>query len=49
MCLMSHGKLVTNVKRRRRHMAASAQCGRCMGDEEDVFHAVRDCEFAKDG
>lgn len=46
--LMTHGKLLTNIERRRRHLGANEGCVRCQGEEETVLHAVRDCVVAKE-
>ncbi|CAN1810690.1 Putative ribonuclease H protein At1g65750 [Linum perenne] len=45
--LASHGKLLTNAERMRRHMAVNGDCHRCLGIEESVLHVIRDCPFAR--
>ncbi|KAF7837882.1 ribonuclease H [Senna tora] len=48
MWLLMHEKLLTNVERCRRRIADSTVCDRCGGISEDIIHALRDCNKAKD-
>ncbi|CAN0830454.1 Putative ribonuclease H protein At1g65750 [Linum grandiflorum] len=44
--LASHGRLLTNVERRRRHLTNNAACAICGNHEESVDHILRKCPFA---
>lgn len=41
--IMSHGRILTNEERRRRHLTTSALCVRCQLEEEEVLHSIRNC------
>lgn len=41
-------KLLTNVERERRHMAAGRICRWCNNGDEDVLHILRDCLSAQE-
>ncbi|KAF7815689.1 transcription termination factor MTEF18, mitochondrial-like [Senna tora] len=41
--LCGHDRLLTNVARKRRGMAATDVCTRCNGSAEDLLHTLRDC------
>ncbi|CAN1134502.1 Putative ribonuclease H protein At1g65750 [Linum perenne] len=45
--LVTHGKIMTNEERRRRHIAADAICPECQGICEDVDHVIRSCGWAQ--
>ncbi|KAF7815394.1 putative ribonuclease H protein At1g65750 family [Senna tora] len=45
--LCGHDRLLTNVARKRRGMAATDICSRCNGAPEDLLHTLRDCPKAK--
>lgn len=44
----AHGKLMTNLERWKRRMAANPLCIRCAEAEESSLQAIRDCVFAKE-
>ncbi|CAN1129315.1 Putative ribonuclease H protein At1g65750 [Linum perenne] len=44
--LVAHEKLLTNLERKRLHIAAEASCRRCAGRDESNLHVLRDCDFA---
>ncbi|CAA0833902.1 Polynucleotidyl transferase- ribonuclease H-like superfamily protein [Striga hermonthica] len=44
--LVARDRLLTNVERRRRHLAESAECA-CCGEEESTLHVLRDCDAAR--
>ncbi|CAN1148633.1 Putative ribonuclease H protein At1g65750, partial [Linum perenne] len=44
--LATHGRLMTNEERRRRHIAPTATCPECQGLCEDGDHVLRSCPFA---
>lgn len=46
--IMSNKKLLTNLERWKRRMAANPLCGRCYQEDEGVLHAIRDCAVAKE-
>ncbi|CAN1848354.1 Putative ribonuclease H protein At1g65750 [Linum perenne] len=45
--LMGKGRLLTNEKRCRRHLATNNECGICPGLSESCLHITRDCLLAK--
>ncbi|CAN1144938.1 Putative ribonuclease H protein At1g65750, partial [Linum perenne] len=47
MLLASHGKLMTNEERRRRHLTLDAACQECNDGFEDIEHILRKCHFAQ--
>ncbi|CAN1304300.1 Putative ribonuclease H protein At1g65750 [Linum perenne] len=47
MWLVSHGKLITNEERRRRHIATDASCPECRDLCEDCEHVLRRCSLAR--
>ncbi|CAN1762633.1 Putative ribonuclease H protein At1g65750 [Linum perenne] len=44
--LLSCGKILTNVERKRRHVTEEGSCPRCRAAEETIIHTQRDCPFA---
>ncbi|CAN1798710.1 Putative ribonuclease H protein At1g65750 [Linum perenne] len=44
--LVSHGKILTNVERKRRHLSVDELCPRCRVADESIIHVLRDCQFA---
>ncbi|XP_029144365.2 putative ribonuclease H protein At1g65750 isoform X2 [Arachis hypogaea] len=47
MWLVANNTILTNVERRRRHLATEANCPRCNHQEESTLHVLRDCSYAK--
>ncbi|CAN1835862.1 Putative ribonuclease H protein At1g65750 [Linum perenne] len=47
MWLVTHGKLMTNEERRRRHIAPDANCPECQEPCESVEHVLRKCNLAQ--
>ncbi|CAL1367907.1 unnamed protein product [Linum trigynum] len=47
LCLMNHGRLLTNAERARRHLTNDTSCKICGGGPEMNLHIVRDCPFAR--
>ncbi|CAN1852510.1 Putative ribonuclease H protein At1g65750 [Linum perenne] len=45
--LVTHGKLMTNEERRRRHLSPDAICPECQGGCEDGEHVLRSCRIAQ--
>ncbi|KAF7823171.1 putative ribonuclease H protein At1g65750 family [Senna tora] len=45
--LCGHDRLLTNVARKRRGLAATDVCARCNGAAEDLLHTLRDCAKAR--
>ncbi|CAN1787195.1 Putative ribonuclease H protein At1g65750 [Linum perenne] len=45
--LASHGRLLTNNERHRRHLAQDASCAFCNHPDESLSHVLRDCLFAR--
>ncbi|CAN1141919.1 Putative ribonuclease H protein At1g65750 [Linum perenne] len=45
---MAHGKLLTNLERKRRHLSDNASCPRCAAMDESIMHVTRDCPFASE-
>lgn len=45
---MSHGQILTNAERRRRHFSMSSMSVWCQIQEEDILHAIWDCGRAKE-
>ncbi|CAN1764377.1 Putative ribonuclease H protein At1g65750 [Linum perenne] len=45
--LASHGKLLTNKERKRRHISTTEECPRCGADEESIEHCLRSCPVAQ--
>ncbi|KAF7822242.1 ribonuclease H [Senna tora] len=45
--LCGHDRLLTNVARKRRGLAATDVCARCNGATEDLLHTLRDCAKAR--
>ncbi|CAN1182065.1 Putative ribonuclease H protein At1g65750 [Linum perenne] len=45
---VSRNSVLTNVERRRRHIALFATCKRCNTDEESLLHMLRDCHKARE-
>ena len=43
---VSHGCLLTNVERKKRHMSDSEDCEYCHETAETVMHVLRDCPLA---
>jgi hypothetical protein len=43
---VSHGRLLTNVERKKRHMSDSEDCEYCHETAETVMHVLRDCPLA---
>ncbi|CAN1787197.1 Putative ribonuclease H protein At1g65750 [Linum perenne] len=41
--LASHGRLLTNNERHRRHLAQDASCAFCNHPDESLSHVLRDC------
>ncbi|CAN1818654.1 Putative ribonuclease H protein At1g65750 [Linum perenne] len=44
--LASHGKLMTNAERRKRHITVDVVCPVCQSNCEDTEHVLRRCSFA---
>ncbi|CAN1194012.1 Putative ribonuclease H protein At1g65750 [Linum perenne] len=47
MWLVTHGNLMTNEERRRRHISTDATCPECKGGCEDIDHVIRSCSLAQ--